>query len=96
MKLCTKVVLLTFVHRPIQNHQFLEYQHLSTTHEKHPLNVLGAAVKSQTDSFDILKSWLECEKTLQKSRSSNKKEMTAKEQVTAYQLTDSNCLLAHT
>lgn len=87
---------LTFVHWPIQTHLFLGYFHLSTTHEKYPLNVLGAAIKSQMDSFDILKSWLEYEKTLQKSRSSNRKEVTAKEQVIAYQLMDSNCLLAHT
>lgn len=48
------------------------------------------------DSFDILKSLLEYEKTLQKSRSSKKKEVPAKEQVIAYQLMDSNSLLAHT
>lgn len=87
MKLCTKIVLLTSAHGPVQTHLFLQYYHLSTTHEKHPLNVLGAAVKPQMDSFDILKSLLEYEKTLQKS-----KEVTAKEQVIAYQLMDSNSL----
>lgn len=35
---------------------------LSTDHERHSLNVLGVVVKSGMDSFDILKSWLECGK----------------------------------
>lgn len=41
---------------------FVEYYLLSTNHEKHPPNVLGVAVKSEMDSSDILKSWLEYEK----------------------------------
>lgn len=100
MKLCTKVVLITFAHRPTQNHLFAEYNLLITNHEKHPLNVLGVAAKSETDFSDILKTWLEYEKKtqtpFQESRSSNTKEAAAKYQVIARQLMHSNCLLAHT
>lgn len=95
MKLRTQVVLFTFVHRPIQNNLFVEYYLLSTNHQKHPLNVLGVIVKSEMDSSDILKFWLQYEKNFPRKQELKQKGSDCK--VTSYCLpADGQQLYWHT